>query len=715
MRFVCRHGHVLLLRLRWKHRSVLLIGGLLVTAACIAEHWCDLHSFFQFSSSGTVTRQEVSAVRSRRLSFYPPDYVIGRWNETNGERRETFDKVTIRDPRYPNEHKTKEKWLGLYKEAPIGRKFCIVLHIIGIAYMLMGLNTVCDIYFCGALDEMVEQWEVQPDVAGATFMAAGGSAPELFTSIIAAVGVENDVGFSTIVGSAVFNVLAVIGCCGMAAKEPIKLTWWPLFRDCTFYITSLSVLAIFADGPSYGGDAGDKYGPEGQLCDADDSEKKCGGGKIKLYEAIILFLMYILYCILMVFNEKIQARVQGWVSGVTGKQESTAKVEPAEEVHKDALSVVPGNGNGNGHANGHEVQSSGLEDEVTEVTEVTELKEVREVKPPSSLPPAMTFGATASEHQHRHHGDPDYIKEHHLRRVHHKRTHIAHGRASMFHRSMTHHGSVSTNHGSVSKAGSVIDVSVQKPTVRCKSEPAVPPDDITKSAVEPKTDAVDGQEVDKEESVSSQATDDIEALMTVPEDFGEKALWVLCLPIYVPMYYLIPRPESRFILTFFISLLFIAAYSYTLVYCVQMFSDTILGGGNNVEVIMGFTLLAAGTSIPDLVSSMAVARAGQGDMAISSSIGSNIFDILVGLPIPWILKIAVVENGIEGNPDYPGVTINSPYISIYVYLLLFMVTCVVVSILVNKWFLNRTLGIMMAGLYVLFLGIVIPLELSQFI
>ena len=51
---------------------------------------------------------------------------------------------------------------------------------------------------------------------------------------------------------------------------------------------------------------------------------------------------------------------------------------------------------------------------------------------------------------------------------------------------------------------------------------------------------------------------------------------------------------------------------------------------------MGLTLLAAGTSVPDLLSSVIVARMGEGDMAVSSSIGSNIFDILVGLPLPWL-------------------------------------------------------------------------------
>jgi AGAP008342-PA (fragment) len=46
--------------------------------------------------------------------------------------------------------------------------------------------------------------------------------------------------------------------------------------------------------------------------------------------------------------------------------------------------------------------------------------------------------------------------------------------------------------------------------------------------------------------------------------------------------------------------------------------------------VMGLTFLAAGTSIPDLVTSVLVARKGLGDMAVSSSVGSNIFDVTVG-------------------------------------------------------------------------------------
>jgi len=76
-------------------------------------------------------------------------------------------------------------------------------------------------------------------------MAAGGSAPEFFTSIIGTFLAVSEVGFGTIVGSAVFNVLFVIGCCALFAKELLSLTWWPLARDSIYYSITLLALVIF--------------------------------------------------------------------------------------------------------------------------------------------------------------------------------------------------------------------------------------------------------------------------------------------------------------------------------------------------------------------------------------------------------------------------------------------------------------------------------------
>merc|ERR1719468_331775 len=53
---------------------------------------------------------------------------------------------------------------------------------------------------------------------------------------------------------------------------------------------------------------------------------------------------------------------------------------------------------------------------------------------------------------------------------------------------------------------------------------------------------------------------------------------------------------------------------------------------------MGLTFCAAGTSVPDWFVSMIVARQGKGNMAISNVFGSNVFDILIAMAVPWALK-----------------------------------------------------------------------------
>lgn len=60
---------------------------------------------------------------------------------------------------------------------------------------------------------------VTEDVAGATIMAAASSSPELFINIVGTFVTEGDLGVGTIVGSAVFNILAVPACCGLFARQ----------------------------------------------------------------------------------------------------------------------------------------------------------------------------------------------------------------------------------------------------------------------------------------------------------------------------------------------------------------------------------------------------------------------------------------------------------------------------------------------------------------
>merc|ERR1719394_1057464 len=85
-------------------------------------------------------------------------------------------------------------------------------------------------------------------------------------------------------------------------------------------------------------------------------------------------------------------------------------------------------------------------------------------------------------------------------------------------------------------------------------------------------------------------------------------------------------------MSFGLSLFWIAVFCNLLFECTVVLSNTI----PIRPEIAGVTVIAAGTSIPDLLSSYIVAKNGEGDMAVSSSIGSNIFDVTVGLPLPWL-------------------------------------------------------------------------------
>ncbi|XP_026463944.1 sodium/potassium/calcium exchanger 3 [Ctenocephalides felis] len=128
------------------------------------------------------------------------------------------------------------------------------------------------------------------DVAGATFMAAATSAPELFVNVIGTFITEGDLGVGTIVGSAVFNILAVAACCGIGAGMVVPLDWWPLTRDCLAYGITVSIL----------------------ICIIHDE-------RVEWYEALTLVLLYIVYIAVMYYdkcywpNKIIQKLFVAWV------------------------------------------------------------------------------------------------------------------------------------------------------------------------------------------------------------------------------------------------------------------------------------------------------------------------------------------------------------------------------------------------------------------
>ncbi|KAF6216088.1 hypothetical protein GE061_000426 [Apolygus lucorum] len=187
-----------------------------------------------------------------------------------------------------------------------------------------------------------------------------------------------------------------------------------------------------------------------------------------------------------------------------------------------------------------------------------------------------------------------------------------------------------------------------------------------------------------------------------PDTARKRITYLLVAPIVFPLWLTLPdarTPTGKkwFIITFFGSIVWIAAYSYLMVWWANVTGDTI---GIPPEV-MGLTFLAAGTSIPDLITSVIVARKGFGDMAVSSSVGSNIFDVTVGLPVPWLLF-----GIIKGKP----VEVNSVGMVCSIAILFFMLMFVILSIACFHWRMNRGLGFTMFLLYFAFVTVSLLFE-----
>ncbi|KAH8270721.1 hypothetical protein KR044_012600, partial [Drosophila immigrans] len=109
-------------------------------------------------------------------------------------------------------------------------------------YLFVILALVCDNYLVPAMERLCYTLHMSYDVAGATFLAAATSAPELFVSIVGTCITKGDIGVGTIVGSSVFNVLGIAAFCGIFVPNPTQMSWWPISRDTFWYMVSVLIL-----------------------------------------------------------------------------------------------------------------------------------------------------------------------------------------------------------------------------------------------------------------------------------------------------------------------------------------------------------------------------------------------------------------------------------------------------------------------------------------
>jgi len=90
--------------------------------------------------------------------------------------------------------------------------------LLGFAMLVFGAD-----WFVDSAIEAAEALGVSDLVIGLTIVAAGTSMPELATSVVAALRGERDIAVGNIVGSNLFNLLAVLGAAGLVAPDGVEV------------------------------------------------------------------------------------------------------------------------------------------------------------------------------------------------------------------------------------------------------------------------------------------------------------------------------------------------------------------------------------------------------------------------------------------------------------------------------------------------------------
>ncbi|KAG8505257.1 Sodium/potassium/calcium exchanger 5 [Galemys pyrenaicus] len=383
----------------------------------------------------------------------------------------------------------------------------IIIYFLIILYMFMAVSIVCDEYFLPSLEIISESLGLSQDVAGATFMAAGSSAPELVTAFLGVFITKGDIGISTILGSAIYNLLGICAACGLLSNMVSTLSCWPLFRDCVAYAISVAAVLV--------------------LC-----------FDIKINQYIIKKCSACCTCLDKTTEERQeQQSVMGW------ENESQPFIRRQSRTDSGIF-----------------YEDSGY----------------------SQL-------------------------------------------------SISLHG-------------------------------------------------------------LGQVSEDPPSVFKMPEADLKRIFWVLSLPIITLLFLTTPDCRRKFwknyfVITFFMSALWISAFTYILVWMVTITGETL----EIPDTVMGLTLLAAGTSIPDTIASVLVARKGKGDMAMSNIVGSNVFDMLC-LGIPWFIKTAFI------HPSAP-IEVNSRGLTYITISLNISIIFLFLAVHFNGWKLDKKLGAVCLLLY----------------
>jgi len=401
----------------------------------------------------------------------------------------------------------------------------------------------------------------------------------------------SEIGVGTIVGSAIFNILIIIGATVIATGNTLRLDWKPVTRDCFFYAAAIGgIVGTFA------------------------------GGRVDWWEGGVYVAFYVTYIVTMMYN----VRLMRWLDSF--ERSDTVRSFKARLSFRSA-------------------RSEALEEQRSERIEQYRAEQTRESPSDGPRTAKALWGKIRD--------DIVKVPKHNFANV-----VLATAKDWKAKQAVIVHAGGAPGGAAEGDA----DAHVLTPTmtpghIRAYRSEAVKAAKLLAArdkAMHERAAAIaraieEGSIADESEAASvgfpeipdDNSEDDSSSPWSVPEDKKEWPMWAISLPWYAAFQLTIPpcgdpKWEKWYVVSFAMSILWIGFITHWMVeWCVRI--GCILGVPS---VVMGTTVLAAGTSIPDALSSIAVARDGLADMAVANAVGSNVFDIWLGLGLPWLLYLS---------------------------------------------------------------------------
>jgi len=539
----------------------------------------------------------------------------------------------------------------------------------------VGVGVVTDDWFVPALSLISKELNLSEDVAGATFMASASSAPELFTSLVDTFWSKSSIGIGTIVGSAVFNILVIIACSGAfsdSEQNPngLDIDWRPLFRDIAFYLISIYEMVQFIYLDRFMG------GKEGQA---------------DWWEGLAMFSTYILYVIYMAFNKKIQETLCSREGDEFGEEEVVyfqscvvtglpprllrgagfQKSRLVEELDTKIFAryhltsetcptfiLLKLPNESREFYNFHNLIKRDvlipLQKDIREFLEwedysadiqvlALDASSRTEIQTPKEEAEGEEIHQKFLDRDDSSSDDDDDEEE---------------GMLDWF-------GEVLENCWNTAFGLTIANCKVEEPLIE----------------IEILNDVIDQLKDKKSRLEQSGAHQNeigkvdfaIDRKTSEQEEFIDE----------------LQARESKYINAFLQVIVWIGIISFAMVFFAQKLGCLI----GIPPIIMGVTILAAGTSIPDAFASIAAAKSGLGNMAVANAIGSNVFDILIGLGLPWFLHGIVYQKPYE---------IDTEGIIVQICILAGTVFFILAAFIYTGWVLNKFMGSLLLAGYAAF-------------